>query len=293
MTTPKVYLLKRPAKLPNGKRVQYWTLRWADRRGRQRNKSIGRIGKVTQAKAEAAKHQMIVDLSNGKVRQDKPTRMTLSEFIEFHETQFGRGKRPTTLIEWRIAGNHAVKAIGDKLLDDIVWTDAGEIRAHLDSQGRSEATVRKTLSMFRAMLGRAAKRKMILENPLADEPLGAPIRRPKRIFSQDELDAMIEVADLWWKATITLAHTSGLRRGELLHLRWSDFDAGAATVRVEESDCGVHVVPRMRSCGGHSWTSPSTGGPSLMPASKALNAAPAIPKLSWTIVVRGGTVTSP
>ena len=242
MKAPKVLLIKRPSKLTNGRRVWYWTLRWSNGNGRPRYKSLGRIGTVSRSKAEAAKRQMIVALGTGKVGQDKPTRMTLSEFIEFHETQFGLGKRPTTLIEWRTAGNHAVTALGDKLLDDVTWTDAGEIRAHLDHQGRSEATIRKTLSMFRAMLGRAAKRGMILENPLADEQLGAPIRRPKRIFSEADLDAMIEVAEVWWKTTIMLAHTSGLRRAELLHLRWSDFDSGAATVRVEEHRQGRYVA---------------------------------------------------
>ncbi len=153
MTTPKVHLLKRPARLPSGRRARYWTLRWSDRRGRHRYKSLGRVGKVTRAEAEGAKRQMIVALGTGMARLDKPSRMTLSEFIEFHETQFARGKRPTTLIEWRTAGNHAVEALGDKLLDEVAWSDAGEIRTLLERDGRSEATIRKTLSMFRAMLG--------------------------------------------------------------------------------------------------------------------------------------------
>ncbi len=242
MKASKVYLTKRLVKLPSGKRVQYWTLKWYNRRGRARWKSVGRMGKVSRASAEAAKRQMIVALSNGKVRQDKPSQMTLGEFIDFHEQTFGHGKKPTTLIEWRIAGKHAVEALGDKLLDEVVWSDAGEIRADLDREGRSQATIRKTLSMFRAMLGRAVKRGMLPENPLADEELGPPISRPKRIFSHAELDAMIEVAEVWWKAAITLAHTSGLRRAELLHLRWSDFDTRAGMVRVEEHHKGRYVA---------------------------------------------------
>lgn len=243
MTTPTVILIRRPKTLPSGKRVKYWTLRWPNKQGGHCHESLGRMDKVPAADAKAALKQKILDLGMGKARQEKRTKMKLSEFITFHETQFGRGKRPTTLVEWRTAGNHAVKAIGDKLLDDIAWTDAGEIRAHLESQGRSQATIRKTLSMLKAMLGRAAKRGMIVENPLADEQLGAPISRPKRIYSAVELDAMIEVAaSLWWEAAITLAHTSGLRRGEQFNLRWADFDAGAGTVRVEEHHQSRYVA---------------------------------------------------
>ena len=244
MTTPTVLFIKRPARLPNGDRVHYWTSKWSDTSGRSRYKSHGRVSddKRKEKAARKAHDKLAQDLGAGKVSQDKPTRMRLREFIEFHEVQFGQDKRYTTLIEWRTAGNHAVNAIGDKLLSDIVWTDAGEIRSYLSKRGKSRATIRKTLSMFRAMLGRAAKRKMILENPLADEELGDPIKRPKRIFSEVELDAMTEVADPWWKAAITLAHTSGLRRAELLHLRWVDFNSAAGTVRVEEHRQGRYVA---------------------------------------------------
>ena len=77
-TTPKVYLTKRPAKLPSGKRVHYWTLKYFTRQGRARWKSLGRVGKVSRKEAEAAKRQMIVDLSTGKAREGKPSRMATS-----------------------------------------------------------------------------------------------------------------------------------------------------------------------------------------------------------------------
>ncbi len=242
MTTSKVHLLKRPAKLPSGRRVQYWTLRWADRRGRQRYQSLGRVGKVTRAQAEAAKREMIVALATGKARQDKPCRMTLSAFVDFHEVAFGQGKRPTTLIEWRTAGNHAVAALDDKPIAELTWADASEIRAHLKE--RSDATVRKTLKGLRAMFARAVKRGMMIENPLADEHLGGRAVRAKRIFSTVEVEAMIDGApSADWAALILLAHTSGLRKAELLHLRWADLDERAGTVRVERHHEAEGVLP--------------------------------------------------
>ena len=243
MANTKVYLTRRPTKLPSGKRVSYWTLKYFDKQGKTRWKSVGRVGKVTRAVATAAKRNLIVDLGNGKVRQDKPCRMTLSQFVEFHEQQFGHGKRPTTLIEWRISVGHAVKALGDKPLEEVTWADIAEIRGHMDRLKRSEATICKTLRTLRAMLGRAAKRGMILENPFAGERLGEKVTRPKRIFGQAEVDAMLDAApSLMWKALIQLGITSGLRKSELLHLRWTDFDPDVGTVRVEEHHAGRYAV---------------------------------------------------
>lgn len=243
MANTKVYLTRRPTKLPSGKKVSYWTLKFFDKQGKTRWKSVGRVGRVTRAEAVAAQRALIVALGNGKVRQDKPCRMTLSQFVEFHEAQFGHGNRPTTLIEWRISGGHAVKALGDKALEDITWADIAEIRGHMDRLGRSEATIGKTLRMLRAMLGRAAKRGMILENPFAGERLGERVTRPKRIFGQAEIDAMLDAApSLTWEALIQLAITSGLRKSELLHLRWADIDLDVGTVRVEEHHAGRYAV---------------------------------------------------
>ncbi len=146
MTTTKVHLIKRPKTLTGGKRTHYWTLRWSDKRGRSRYQSLGRVGRVTRAEAMAAKDRLIVAIGTGKARQERPSRMTLSQFVEFHETRFGQGKRPTTLIEWRISGKHAIDALSDKPLEEITWSDAGEIRSHLQQLGRSGATIRKTLA---------------------------------------------------------------------------------------------------------------------------------------------------
>ncbi len=235
MTATKVHLIKRPKTLTGGKRAHYWTLRWHDKRGRYRYQSIGRVGRVTRAEAMAAKDRLIVAIGTGKARQERPSRMTLSAFVAFHETQFGHRKRPTTLLEWRLAGKHAVDALSDKPLEEVTWSDAGEIRSHLQRLGRSGATIRKTLSTLRAMLNRAVKRNMIIENPFADEELGPSFKRPKRICSQAEIDQMIDAApSLKWKALIQLAVTSGLRKSELLHLRWDeDVDLDACTVRVQ------------------------------------------------------------
>lgn len=239
----KVHLIKRPKTLTNGKRTHYWTLRWSDKRGRSRYQSIGRVGRVTKAEAMAAKDRLIVAIGTGKARQERPSRMILSQFCAFHEQQFGQGMRPTTLIEWRNAGKHAVDALSDKPLEEVTWADVAEIRGHLDRLGKSEATICKTLRMLKAMLGRAVKRNMIIENPFAGEYMGENVKKAKRIYSEAEVDAMVEAAPaLMWEVLIKLAATSGLRKSELLHLRWVDFDAGASTVRVEEHHSGRYVV---------------------------------------------------
>lgn len=225
----KVHLLKRPVKL-KGKTCTYWTLRWSGRGGKHCYRSIGRTNKVTRSQAVQARDQMIVALGTGKARIDKPGTMTLGEFGEFAVRSFGHGLQPSTLVEWKLAARHASDTLGhDRKLEDITWSDAGEIRRNLNHL--APATVNKTLGTLKGMLAKATERKMILENPFMSLGLKS-FSRAKRIFTDNEIKAMLSHADPRWAGLIRLAVTSGLRKSELLHLRWCDIDAG--TVRVEE-----------------------------------------------------------
>ncbi|MBT8486058.1 MAG: site-specific integrase [Phycisphaerales bacterium] len=111
----------------------------------------------------------------------------------------------------------------------------GRIRGHLEKLGRAGSTQRKTLSSLRAMLNNAVAMEWIQRNPLAGEQLGPPPKKEKRIFTDAEVNAMLAAApDRWWEALIQLAYTSGLRKSEMLHLRWDDIDTDAGFVQVQE-----------------------------------------------------------
>ena len=241
MTTTKVHLKRRPA-VSGGKPVRYWTLHWTDSKGRVTSKSIGRVGKMTRAQAEAERRKKIVDLGSGKVSPDRLRRMTLKEFATFHEENAGHGMRPSTIAGWRDAVHHAVAALGNVNLGDLAWTNASDIRESMLANGASTMTVRKTQVTLSAMLKRAQKWNLINENPFRDQQLDPMTARVKRIFSQAELDAMVEASDLWWATMITVAYTSGLRRAELWYLRWKDIDVEAGTVRIEEHHAGEYIA---------------------------------------------------
>ncbi|MCP3905171.1 MAG: site-specific integrase [Planctomycetes bacterium] len=242
----KVYLIEKARKLPSGKAAAYYILRWSDTRGQMREESLGRAkktgGKITAARAEELRGAKEHDLAGGRALRDRPQEFTLSEFVEFHESAESFGRRQTTIGEWRTAITHAIDALGDVRLDRVSAASAGTIRAHMDEKKKSAATIRKTLATLRAMFNNAVKRELIAKNPLNGEKLGPPPARDKRIFEPHEVDEMIEAApSQWWRTLIRLAYTTGLRKGELLHLRWSDVDLDTSTVRVQARRAGTHV----------------------------------------------------
>ena len=69
-----------------------------------------------------------------------------------------------------------------------------------------------------------------LVQPFKRLPLCAPVVKEKRIYTVEESDALIAAADDLWAAIVMLAVTTGLRKSEILHLRWSDIDETALII---------------------------------------------------------------
>jgi len=81
-------------------------------------------------------------------------------------------------------------------------------------------------------------------------------QNPLRYATVEEYRALInETKDSWWKALISIAYGSGLRRNEILHLTWSDIDfenqqihvnpkkETAETIEWEPKDHEKRIVP--------------------------------------------------
>lgn len=76
------------------------------------------------------------------------------------------------------------------------------------------------------------KEKLIDENPFCRvKYLAEDI--PVYEYTREEVDALLEAADVRWKGMIVLACSSGLSRGECLNLTWSDIDCDTHQVTVQ------------------------------------------------------------
>ena len=106
----------------------------------------------------------------------------------------------------------------------------------------STATIRRSVVTLKAAFNRAITRGLIDTNPFVGR-LAKVQPKAKRIYSHDEVDAMVEAApDAWWATFIRLAFTSGLRVGETLNLHWSDIDEDAGTVTVSAKRAGTFTA---------------------------------------------------
>ena len=139
------------------------------------------------------------------------------------------------MTSYRGAIRHAVAAFGAVPLADVTRADVESLARKLTDAGRSQRTSSLTLFVVRAVFARALDDGLVNRNPAARvAAIGRAAKRRDALIGSDLAKLRAHLADnpeyaLW---LLTLL---GLRRSELLGLRWTDVDLMAGTVTVDHA----------------------------------------------------------
>ena len=111
----------------------------------------------------------------------------------------------------------------------------GRVREHPEMDYQlSDATVCHIHLVMHGAMKDAVQAHVIPKNPTEGTTAPKPNYKPKRILTRPELDAFLEVVeqDDVWRDFFQVELMTGLRRGEICGLQWSDFDEAAGTLKV-------------------------------------------------------------
>lgn len=183
---------------------------------------------------------------NAGARAVEPARLTLADFLHrWLDEVVKPNVRPTTYLSYELmVRRHILPEIGairiTKLTparlqkfcaDKLAGPRADGCEGHL-----SPRTVRYIHGVLRTALGQAVKWNIIGRNPTDAVVLPRREKKEMRPFSVKEAKALLKaVREDDHYALYYLAVSTGMRRGELLGLRWADVDFDAGTLRVSQS----------------------------------------------------------
>jgi len=179
-------------------------------------------------------------------RPSDPT-LTVAEYLADWMEDRREAVRPST---WRTHEMYVrvylIPSLGRLTVAGLTATDVQRAMRSFSTQGRppraddtrtpkpvSAVTVNHVRATLRAALTDAQQAGLVLRNAAADADPHVVKHRPVTYFTTRELNRLLDAtADTEFGPLYALAATTGLRRGELLGLRWSDIsDAGVLTVR--------------------------------------------------------------
>ncbi len=195
----------------------------------------------TKKQAERRMRELISDMDNSTYI--KPTNMTLSSYIDKWFELYLKDKSPTTLNGYRKQIDTYIKPmLGaiplQSLTTSVIQQWVNDISAHSPITGKplSAKTVKNIFLNLSAALERAVVLEYIKKNPCKNVELPKPKKYEAKIYDEDGINKIIACSkgtDM--ELPIMLELNLGLRRGELLALRWEHIDFERKTVKICEN----------------------------------------------------------
>ncbi len=215
--------------------------------------------KGTKREAEAE----LIRLMDAARRGDyvDPSKVTLSEFITRWETWAATQVSTKTLERYKeLTACHVTPHVGAARIQKLKAVNFAELYGKLQrpktdgGAGLAPRTVGHVHRLLHRIFGHAAKWGVVSSNPVASAEPPRVQRTEIKILGPDEIKATLAAlrGNALYPLTV-LALATGMRRGEIVALRWGDVDLDGGKVRVdrsiEQTNAGLSVKPPKTEAG--------------------------------------------
>ncbi len=137
---------------------------------------------------------------------------------------------------------HVLPDIGARKLSDITGADLQRLVERLrkkrnprNGKPLAASTVRNAIAPLRVVFRRALLLGLVFASPTAGLALPAARGRRDRVAEPGEIAQLLAALPAGQRAVWATAAYAGMRRGELMALRWAELDLDALEIRVERS----------------------------------------------------------
>ncbi len=213
-----------------GKRGVSYRIRWIDPlSGKTKSEACGRDKALARQNRDAKKAELREGLS-GRL----PDR-SLSDLQDALEA-FMVGKSHHTIRKTRRSLQELVALCGNRRLEHVNRAMIMDFRAERLTAGVAAATANKDLRQIKSALSYAVDAGWLRSNPLWRWK-GLQLREPEkriRVIEPEEFQRLLDACpDPTFRVLLIVGYYQGLRRTELVNLRWAAIDFAAGVLHVE------------------------------------------------------------
>ncbi|MCP4589858.1 MAG: site-specific integrase [bacterium] len=203
-------------------------MRWCDpASGRWRSESCGSDRRRAQSVAAHKREALAAGIDNDLIR------VTWKKFCTRVIEAKAVDVRDSSLAEYRRTLDQFTTVVNPMAPDRVRHEDVKKFLGARKQAGDRDATREKHRTNLRLLFNEGKRLRHLQRNPVDGVKKIKSESRDWHLYEPNEIDALLASADAkTWAPMIYLAYTTGLRKGELLHLTWADVDTVARVVKV-------------------------------------------------------------
>jgi integrase len=213
-----------------------------------KRRQIRQAGFTTKQAAQKARNAVAAKLDRGNYLA--PTKQTYGDYLQEwlpRHTSTGRGLKETTRFNYEryIRLDIVPSALGRMPLSAVRRFHIGCFIDDLVADGRGVATIRRIVAVVQASFKSAYMDQLVSDNPAVGVRQPRLVKTEPEVWSPAQVGVFLDAAAKHrLSALFEVAMFTGLRRGELLGLHWSDINLTnrTITVRTNRTQVGAHVV---------------------------------------------------
>ena len=134
--------------------------------------------------------------------------------------------------------------LGARLIQDIRLADVAEYKADRKSKPKANgkplavATINREIALLKKMFNVAVDWGYLEYNPILKAKIEKENNRRERYLTDEEMSRLVDAASDHLRPILIVALSTGMRRGEILSLRWADVHVRENYIHIEKTKSG-------------------------------------------------------
>ncbi len=218
--------------------------------GRRKREVVGHVNKITRFLAEKALKARIGEIVQGKFNLEMATKPVMFNRLVENYLKYAKDNHRSYKRDISIS-KVLLKFFSKMPLATITSWHVEKFKSRRKEEGKSLSTVNRELTVLKRVFNLGIEWKLTTHNPVKGVrffkiPLGK-----LRVLSEEEFHKLFNSASPHLKPILIIAISTGMRRGEVLNLKWEDIDFKTGVIFVRDSKSyESRVIPMSESLKG-------------------------------------------